>query len=256
MKGSKSLLTLGLALACAAITLSPAVCAQAQTLTSLYSFCTQTNCTDGERPAAPLVQGTDGNLYGETEFGGSSASGTLGSGTVFEITTSGEFTTLYTFCSSLPCTDGSGPYGGLVLATDGNLYGATSGGGVHDFGTVFKITPAGKLTTLHNFDYTDGWEGQARGLIQAANGSFYGTAPYGGAYGQGTAFEVTASGTFTTLHSFYGTPGCPGCVAPNGLTQGADGNLYGTTSGGGESENCSAEWTGGTFFPTHCPLEH
>jgi uncharacterized repeat protein (TIGR03803 family) len=234
----------------ALLVLSLAMCAQAQTFTSLYSFCAdKTNCTEGSGPAAPLVQGTDGNLYGETTFGGDNGScGSIGCGTIFKITPQGNVTTVYSFCSSLPCTDGSGPDGGLVLASDGNFYGVTSGGGVHNFGTVFRITPAGKLTTLHSFDYTDGWEALGRGLTQAANGSFYGTTLFGGAYGQGVAFEITASGTFTTLHSFYGTPGCPGCVAPNGLTLGADGNLYGTTYAGGQTSDCSAGETSGTFF--------
>jgi len=109
------------------------------------------------------------------------------------------------------------------------------------------MTPAGKLTTLHNFDYTDGWP-QGVGLLQAANGSFYGTTVYGGAYGQGTAFEITASGIFTSVHSFCANSGCPDGTGPNGLTRGADGNLYGTTYGGGQTNDCSAGETSGTFF--------
>src|SRR5258708_24731648 len=169
----------------ALLALSLAVCAQVQTLTSLYSFCTKTNCADGDGVTGPLVQGTDGNLDGETTFGGSignSYCGSIGCGTIFKITPQGKLTTLYSFCSSSPCTDGAGPSGGLVLATDGNFYGVTSGGGVHNFGTVFRITPAGKLTTLHNFDNTDGWVAQGTGLIQAANGNFYGTTFYRGAH--------------------------------------------------------------------------
>jgi uncharacterized repeat protein (TIGR03803 family) len=250
MKNSKVLLTLGLALACAAVTFSLAVRAEAQTFTSLYSFCTQTNCADGDGSTAPLVQGTDGNLYGETAFGGSignSYCGSSGCGTLFKITPQDKFTTLYTFCLSSPCTDGAGPSGGLVLATDGNFYGVTDGGGANNWGTVFKITPAGKLTTLHNFDYTDGWP-QGVGLVQAANGSFYGTTFYGGANGQGTAFEITPSGTFTSLYSFCATPGCPDGDLPNGLTQGADGNIYGTAFGGGVTDNCNTGSTSGTFF--------
>ena len=194
MKSTRFPLTLVAALA---ITFSLAVCARAQTLTSLYSFCiNQTNCSSRSSPAAPMVQGTDGNLYGEAEFGGENGScGSIGCGIIFKMTPQGELTTLYTFCPSSPCTDGSGPHGGLVLATDGNFYGVTSGGGANNRGTVFRITPAGKLTTLHNFDYTDGWVAQGSGLIQAANGNFYGTTFYGGANGEGTVFEMTASGT-------------------------------------------------------------
>ncbi len=237
----------------ALLALGLAVCAQAQTLTSLYSFCTKTNCADGDGVTAPLVQGTDGNLYGETAFGGggveNSPCAAIGCGTIFKITTQGKLTTIYTFClSSSTCTDGSGPSGGLVLATDGNFYGVTSGGGVHNFGTVFRITPAGKLTTLHNFDNTDGWVAQGSGLIQAANGNFYGTTFYGGANSEGTVFEITASGTFTSLYSFPPDSQCPFCTGPNGLTQGADGNIYGTTLGGGVTDNCNTGSTSGTFF--------
>jgi uncharacterized repeat protein (TIGR03803 family) len=251
MKASKSLLGLALALACAALTFGLAVCAQAQTFSSLYSFCTQTNCADGDGVTAPLVQGTDGNLYGETVFGGGSVGnascGSTGCGTIFKMTPQGKFTTLYTFCLSSTCTDGAGPAGGLVLGTDGNFYGLTDGGGANDRGTVFKITPAGKLTTLHNFDYTDGWP-QGVGLIQAADGTFYGTTPFGGVYGQGTAFEISASGIFTSVHSFCANSGCPDGSSPNGLIQGVDGNLYGTTLAGGVTDNCNAGSTSGTFF--------
>ena len=242
MTNSKSLPALGFALTCAALTFSLTVCAQAQTFTSLYSFCSNTSCTDGSYPSAPMVQGTDGDLYGETQFGGFPVLGT-----VFKITTSGKLTTLYNFCPSSPCTDGSIPQGGLVLATDGNFYGVTSGGGANNRGTVFKITAAGKLTTLHAFDGTDGGQPEAA-LIQATNGNFYGTTFLGGANDQGTAFEITASGTFTTLHSFCANSGCPDGALPNGLVQAADGNLYGTTLGGGESADCRPAGTGGTFF--------
>jgi uncharacterized repeat protein (TIGR03803 family) len=250
MKGSKLSLTLKLALACAAFTFSLAARVQAQTFTSLYSFCTQTNCADGDGVTAPLVQGTDGDLYGETVFGGSienSYCGSVGCGTIFKMTPQGKFTTLYTFCLSSTCTDGAGPAGGLVLATDGSFYGLTDGGGANDSGTVFKITPAGKLTTLHNFDYTDGWP-QGVGLIQAADGTFYGTTPFGGAYGQGTVFEISVSGIFTSVHSFCANSGCPDGSSPNGLIQAADGNIYGTTYGGGVTNNCNTASTGGTFF--------
>lgn len=249
----KNLLILALTIACAAITFSLAVCAQAQTFTSLYSFCSQTNCADGDGISAPLVQGTDGNLYGETAFGGNieaSWCGSAGCGTIFKITPQGKLTTVYTFCPSAisPCPDGSGPQGGLVLATDGNFYGVTAGGGVNRWGTVFKITPTGKLTTLHSFNSTDGWVAQGSGLIQADNGNFYGTTFYGGAYGQGTVFEISPSETFTSLYSFCANSGCPDGDQPNGLTQGVDGNIYGTTLGGGVTDNCNAASTGGTFF--------
>jgi uncharacterized repeat protein (TIGR03803 family) len=241
MKASKVLLTLGLALVCAAFTFSLAARAQAQTFTSLYSFCSKKGCTDGSGPLGTLVQGTDGDIYGITETGGSG-----GPGTFFKITTTGELTTLYSFCPSSPCTDGADPLGGLVLATDGDFYGVTFDGGAYEDGTVFKITAAGKFTLLHTFDGTDGQDAESA-LVQADNGNFYGTTFRGGAYGEGTVFEITASGTFTTLHSFCASSGCPDGSGPNGLTLAADGNLYGTTYTGGES-SCHTSETNGTFF--------
>jgi len=107
-------------------------------LTTLYSFCWLANCADGAYPQGGLIQATDGNLYGITT-GGSTYGNTDGS--VFEITTKGALTTLYTFCSLPQCADGSRPYGGLLQATDGNFYGATDEGGeTNGYGTVFSIS--------------------------------------------------------------------------------------------------------------------
>jgi uncharacterized repeat protein (TIGR03803 family) len=197
-------------------------------------------CTDGEYPHASLVQATDGNLYGATYEGGANEFGT-----VFKITPSGTLTTLYSFCSVVPgCTDGEYPLAGLIQATDGDFYGTTYGGGASGFGTVFKITPSGTLTTLHSFcsvvpGCTDGEYPKAV-LLQATDGNFYGTTYKGGTSGYGTVFELTPSGTLTTLHSVCSVvPGCtdgeypqtPG--GPEGLVQATNGNLYGTTVDGG-----------------------
>jgi uncharacterized repeat protein (TIGR03803 family) len=137
------------------------------------------------------------------------------------------FKTLYSFGRV-----GAFPKAGLVQATNGNLYGTTEQGGndYRDYGTVFKITPSGKLTTLHSFtDFTDGAYPLAA-LVQATNGNLYGTTPGGGAYQAGTVFKITSSGKLTTLHSFDGTDGA---IPYAGLVQATNGNLYGTTSGGG-----------------------
>src|SRR5215472_12076832 len=127
------------------------------TLTTLYSFCSQSGCPDGNFPAAALVEAADGNFYGTTPAGGANDSCTYfsrtGCGTIFEITPSGTLTTLYSFCSqgSFPdCPDGASP-NGLVLGSDGNLYGTAYLGGANDSGTVFQITPSGTLTTLYSF---------------------------------------------------------------------------------------------------------
>src|ERR1039458_2521717 len=127
-----------------------AIASLAQTLTTLYNFCSQPNCIDGAESYAELVQGTDGNFYGTTHNGGTS-----GDGTVFKITPNGTLTTLHSF-QGYP-TDGSLPNTGLVQGTDGSFYGTTSKDGVNGgYGTVFKITPAGMLITLHTFNGTEG----------------------------------------------------------------------------------------------------
>jgi len=97
-------------------------------LTTLYSFCAQQNCTDGEMPNGPLVLGRDGNFYGTTYSGGSSG-GVGGAGTVFKVTPGGTVTTLYSFCSEAYCADGQLPVAGLVRGRDGNFYGTTPDGG-------------------------------------------------------------------------------------------------------------------------------
>jgi uncharacterized repeat protein (TIGR03803 family) len=203
-------------------------------LTTLYSFCSQANCTDGDVPVAPLVQGSDGNLYGTTQLGGA-----YDSGTVFKITLTGTLTTLYRFCSlGFACPDGSEPIAGLVQATDGNFYGTTLGGGTYGYGTVFKITPSGTLTTLHSFDGSDGMSPYG-GLVQATDGNFYGTTYAGGGRGRGTAFEVTPAGVLTTLYSFCSVGLCSDGEFPEaGLVQASDGNFYGTTEFGGNYSDC------------------
>jgi uncharacterized repeat protein (TIGR03803 family) len=158
-------------------------------LTTLYSFCSQRGCLDGQTPDAGLVQATNGNFYGTTLYGGANNN----NGTVFEITPSGALTTLYSFCSRSGCTDGQGPAAGLIQATDGNLYGTTTAGGKGG-GTIFGITPSGTLATLYIFcqqvGCADGEEPQAN-LIQSTNGNFYGTTFIGGAHGYGAVFSLS-----------------------------------------------------------------
>jgi len=130
---------------------------------------------------------------------------------------------------SFNLTDGANPYAGLLLAADGNFYGASSQGGAYGYGTVFKITPAGALTTLHSFDGTDGASPYA-GLIQATDGNFYGTTYAGGTQNIGTIYVITQAGALTTLHSMVNPEGG---FPYGGLVQGTDGNFYGTTDMGG-----------------------
>jgi uncharacterized repeat protein (TIGR03803 family) len=212
------------------------------TLTTLYNFCSQSGCTDGENPMGTLVNATNGYFYGTTYAGGAD-----GQGTVFKISPSGTLTTLHNFCSQSGCTDGSGPIAGLVQATNGNLYGMTNSGGAKGDGTVFKIAPSGGSTfkTLYSFcsqsGCTDG-ESTRGGLVQAANGDLYGTTLLGGANGGGTVFKISPSGKLTTLYSFCSQSGCADGDDPwAGLVQATNGDFYGTTSLGG---------TYGTYYGT------
>ncbi|MGA2581422.1 MAG: choice-of-anchor tandem repeat GloVer-containing protein [Bryobacteraceae bacterium] len=208
------------------------------TLTTLYSFCSQSGCADGEFPMAGLVQATNGDLYGTTSAGGANACPpNPGCGTVFKITPSGTFTTLYSFCSQSGCADGEFPLAGLVQATNGDLYGTTSQGGANGGGTVFKITASGTLTTLYPLcsqdECFDGGLPYAA-VVQTTNGDLYGTTGYGGALGKGTVFKITPSKRFTTLYSFCSQSGCTDGDYPfAALVQATDGNLFGTTNAGG-----------------------
>jgi len=234
-----------------AVVTAPA--AHAQTLTTLHSFCLKRHCTDGLMPTAGLVQATNGDLYGTTENGGinytSEDCASDGCGTIFKITLGGTLTRLYSFCSQTNCTDGANPLAGLIQATNGDLYGTAATGGANNndaagcptgCGTIFKITPAGTLTTLYSFcsqpSCADGAT-PVGGLIQGADGNFYGTTGYG-ANGYGTAFMITPSGTLTTLYTFCSQTNCgDGAYAFSGLIQGTDGNFYGTTTQGGIHAN-------------------
>ena len=236
----------------------------AQTYTDLYNF----DSTHGAYPEYPslLAQGRDGNLYGTTSEGGTS-----GVGVVFKIAPLGTLAVLYSFDH----VHGSYPFGGLTLGADGNFYGTTlQGGGLGcggvGCGTVFKIAPSGKLTTIHTF--TDGAAGdnpypppiQAINgnvygtagdavyritplgsftqlgtisggsyapLLQATDGNFYGTETDGGSFGEGAVFEMTRDGAVRVLYSFNGTEGSTP-YAP--VIEATDSNFYGTTISGGD----------------------
>jgi uncharacterized repeat protein (TIGR03803 family) len=212
-------------------------------LTTLHNFVG----TDGSVPSAPLVQATDGNFYGTTNEGGVSEFCSLppgvGCGTVFKIAAGGMLTTLYNFCDQTGCPDGYGP-GGLMQATGGNFYGTTYNGGASSYGTVFRVTVAGSLTTLHSFDGTDG--AIPTGLVQSTDGSpeFYGPAEEGGIYGHGTVFKIGTGGVLTALHNFNSTDGD---FPTARVTQATSGTLWGTTGSGGTSSICGDGGCGTIF---------
>ncbi len=229
---------------------SALVPSHAQRLNTLHSFCTQQNCPDGNLPEGNLIQASDGNFYGITEFGGTQGC-TYGCGTIFKITPGGTLTTLHTFCEDYPCPDGAMPVAALLQASDGNLYGTTSQGGSGQgncggggsCGTVFRMTLNGMFTTLYNFcsqpNCTDGSQPLA-GLIQATDGNLYGTTGAGGTYNGGTLFRISLTGGLTILHNFCAQPNCTDGQNPTGIVQASDGNFYGTTSSGGTSQGGTA----------------
>jgi len=215
-------------------------------LRSLYSFDTITFELDGRSPEGNLIKGGDGNLYGTTVYGGYIPH--IDNGTIYQITTNGALTTIYSFgsygiVSNSFWPDGRFPLAGVTQGNDGNFYGTTSTSGAGQEGTVFQLTSGGLLNTLHSFTAedsmtgtnTDGASPQCE-LVEGSDGNFYGMTWEGGAYRCGTIFRIGTDGTFTNLHDFTGIDGSE----PNApLVQGEDGNFYGTTLTGGGS---------GTFF--------
>ncbi len=218
-------------------------------LTTLYAFCSQANCTDGSDPAFGPIQGTDGNLYGTTYYGGANDLGV-----VYKLTLSGKLTVLHSFCL---CNDGRYS-NGLLADGKGGFYGSTLAGGSHEFGTIFHLTAQGKLTTLYNFcdsqpncidAYTN--NGEFQPLILGVDGNLYGITTTGGEYhypcsagGCGTVFKLTPQGKFSIVYSFCSLANCADGGQPAWLIQGSDGNFYGTTGLGGSE----AYHGGGTVF--------
>jgi uncharacterized repeat protein (TIGR03803 family) len=223
----------------------------AGTLTTLYQFGARP--TDGVSPFASLVQGTDGNFYSTTGYGGTNFSSfyQCDKGTVFRITPSGVYTTLWDLGSSR--TDGWFSYGSVMQASDGNFYGTTQYGGANTTcsgtcgGTVFQITPSGSLKVLHSFSSSPS-DGACPdlGVVQGADGYFYGATVLGGTNNLGTVFRMSSAGTFTTLYQFGGKP--TDGRSPADVIQGSDGNFYGTTADGGTNYNAEVPNSGGTIF--------
>lgn len=214
----------------------------ADTFSTLYRFAGDAN---GNAPIGPLVRATDGNLYGTAT--GSSGNQTFG--TIFRVTPAGVLTTLYTFNGT---ANGQDPVLS-VQASDGYLYGVTTSGGSPSAsgqaaGTVFKATADGVLTSLYTF--TGGADGGKPVILtRGTDGNLYGITQTGGiatacgGTGCGTVFKMTTSGILTTLYSFSGgADGAPG-IAAAALMQDSDGNLYGTTSGGGNPGPCGRQST-------------
>jgi len=205
-------------------------------VTTAGSFTVLASVNDGYY-ANGLIQATNGNLYGTTQLG-DQCFPAGGCGTVFQVTLTGDFTTIYNFCvqSFDNCTDGANPYAGLVQADDGNFYGTTYFAGVGGGGTIFGITPGGSLTTIHSFcsgSPCPNGAYPADALVQATNGKFYGTTEYGGTdscnSGCGTVFSLsTGLPPFVSFVQAWGKVGQTGVILGQGFTGTTSVSLNGT----------------------------
>ena len=230
--------------------------ASAYTIKTLYNFCAAAACADGSQPDGPLVRDGSGNLFGTTTEGGANDGGT-----VFELKPDGTQTVIASFCTPTGCPQGSLPSGGVIMDTNGNLYGTLVRGGFSSSGTIYELIPNAAHTKwrfklLYRFcaqvGCPDGegpsgltYAGQASGAAYDGTSPLFGTTIFGGAHDGGAAFSLTPHGRkwkFSDIHDF-----CNGCTGDGSMPEAAmiedaAGNLYGTTDAGGTANN------GGTIF--------
>ena len=193
-------------------------------LTVLYSF---TGGSDGANPFSGVILDSAGNLYGTTAYGGS-AYRNAGHGVVYELSSAGQLTVLYSFSGG---TDGAYPYAGVIRDSAGNLYGTTYFGGAAGQGVVYNVATANSETVLYSFaGGADGANPNA-GVVRDSAGNFYGTTIYGGTSRAGVVYQVTAAGAETVLYTFTG--GTDGTGPYAGVIRDTVGNLYGTAAYGG-----------------------
>lgn len=200
---------------------------------------------DGRSPTSDLIRDERGTLLGTTQGGGS-----FGFGTVFRITPVGKEEVLYSFTGG---ADGGSPQLARLLNVDGYLYGTTGAGGSSTAcgggcGTVFKLAPDGTQTVLHSFNSVPDGRYPLGGLIRDSEGNLYGTTVWGGTYGFGTVFEITAAGTESILYSFTG--GSDGSQAYGNLSRGKNGDLFGVTLAGGITRGGCKQGCGVVFQVT------
>ena len=189
----------------------------------LYSF---TGGADGSGPYAGVIRDSAGNLYGTTYNGG-----TANAGVVYRLSPAGQETVLYNFTGG---ADGENPYAGVTFDSAGNLYGTTYYGGAVNGGVLYKLSPSGQETVLHNFAPGPGsCVSPYAGVIVDKSGNLYGTA-------NSAVYKVTACGHYTQLADLAWTE--VGGVPSAGLTVDSSGNLYGTTDGAQQDTTTLAPW--------------
>jgi uncharacterized repeat protein (TIGR03803 family) len=184
----------------------------------------------GFSPRSALIQASDGNYYGTTILGS-----VKDGGTVYRLTPDGVHTVIHEFDPS-DGASGSQPHAGVMQASNGWLYGTTTGGGAFSQGVVFRLSLAGDYQALDDFSADKGYAGYGgNALIETPAGQIVGVASYGGRFGHGTLYALNANGLITTLHSFSPAEvGYPGSLS-GGLIMARDGNLYGVSSRGGDN---------------------
>ena len=225
--------------------------ASAYTLSTLHTFCNESDCGDGKTPYAGLLMDASGKLYGTTYEGGK-----YGYGNVFVLTPNADKSKytehiLKNFCADPDCTDGGHPYGDLIFDADGNLYGTTFVGGKFAGGTVFKMTHktnGWSVSAIYAFcgdaNCADGsgpttglsYPGQASGAPWDGTSPLFGTTYLGGANAKGVAYELSPNGsgwTYKVVHNFN-APDANTSADPGPLFIDPSGNLFGVTSFGGK----------------------
>ena len=198
---------------------------------TLVDFTDQVGVNKGGEPSSALLLGSDGCMYGTANAGGSA-----NAGTIYKMTLGGVLTTLIEFTGNGSSTRGNSPSGALLQGSDGSFYGTTKNGGALGFGTLFKLSPVGDLTTIAEFSNNGPMN---RGsypdtqLVVGSDGAILGTTTAGGAFDFGTIFRLSAGNVLTTIVDFTGGTGIGKGTNPIGLLRARDGSLCGTTYGGG-----------------------
>jgi uncharacterized repeat protein (TIGR03803 family) len=210
--------------ASAVLLLASAAWAQ-YTAVTVYQYPGTSNNTTGLTNTSLIAQGPDGNLYMTDQVDGK-----YGSGSVYQISPSGKFSTVYSFCKEAGAciTTGALPDGGITLGSDGNFYGTVQNGGTDGFGQVFKLTPAGLRSTVYNFTGALPGDGGAPDypVFLATDGDLWGVQNNS----CGGLFKLTLKGKISNFPF-----SCSNGSNPNLFTQGSDGNFYGTTLRGGDA---------------------